>query len=181
MISTDDPGIAERLRLLRHHGQSERYFSIELGYNYRTTDLASAIGLAQLARLTDFNTKRRVNAAYLSKHLRGVTLPPEPAEPAACVWHQYTVRVPGGAREALQAWLRERGVESAVHYPHTLPGQKLYRDLGYDESSYPVARRLASEVLSLPVHPGLSQTDLETIVSAVNAWSEQAVSIEATR
>ena len=106
--------------------------------------------------------------------------PPEPVEPSACVWHQYTVRVPGG-RDELQAWLRERGVESAVHYPHTLPGQTLYRDLGYDESQYPVARRLASEVLSLPVHPGLSQADLETIVSAVNAWAEQAVSIEARR
>jgi perosamine synthetase len=180
MLSTDDAATADRLRVLRSHGQSERYFSSELGFNYRTTDLASAIGLPQLARLDEFNAKRRANAAYLSKHLRGVVAPPEPVEAAACVWHQYTVRVPGG-RDELQAWLRERGVESAVHYPHILPAQKLYRDLGYDEASVPIARRVASEVLSLPVHPGLSQADLETIVSAVNAWAEQAVSIEARR
>ena len=178
MISTDDAAIADKLRLLRSHGQSERYFSTEVGYNYRTTDLASAIGLPQLARLDEFNAKRRANAAYLSKHLRGVIVPPEPVEPGASVWHQYTVRRPQG-RDALQAWLRERGVESAVHYPHTLPGQTLYRNLGYDEAQYPVAKRLASEVVSLPVHPGLTQGDLETIVSAVNAWAEQTVGIEA--
>jgi dTDP-4-amino-4,6-dideoxygalactose transaminase len=180
MISTDDAAVADKLRLLRSHGQSERYFSTSVGYTYRTTDVASAIGLPQLARLDEFNTRRRANAAYLSKHLRGVIVPPEPVEPGACVWHQYTVRVPHG-RDALQAWLRERGVESAVHYPHTLPGQALYRDLGYDESQYPVAKRLASEVLSLPVHPGLSQSDLETIVEAVNAWAAQTVSVEASR
>jgi perosamine synthetase len=178
MLSTDDAAVAEKLRLLRSHGQSERYFSTELGYNYRTTDLAAAIGLPQLARMAAFNGKRRANAVYLSKHLRGVVVPPEPVEASACVWHQYTVRVPGG-RDGLQAWLRERGVESAVHYPHTLPGQALYRDLGYDDASVPVAKQLASEVLSLPVHPGLSQADLETIVSAVNAWTEQSASIEA--
>jgi dTDP-4-amino-4,6-dideoxygalactose transaminase len=142
--------------------------------------MASAIGLPQLTRLDEFNHKRRANATYLSEHLRGVIVPPQPLEPDSCVWHQYTVRVPQG-REALQAWLRERGVESAVHYPHVLPDQPLYRDLGYDGAKYPMARRLASEVLSLPVHPGLSQADLETIVSAVNAWAEQAVGIEARR
>jgi len=181
MLSTDDAAVADKLLLLRSHGQSERYFSTDLGYNYRTTDMAAAIGLPQLARLAAFNDKRRANAGYLSKHLRGVIAPPEPVEPAACVWHQYTVRVPAGGRDALQAWLREHGVESAVHYPHTLPAQALYRGLGYDEASLPVAKRLASEVLSLPVHPGLSQADLETIVSAVNAWAEQSVSIEAGR
>jgi dTDP-4-amino-4,6-dideoxygalactose transaminase len=180
MISTDDAAIADKLRVLRSHGQSERYLSTDLGFNYRTTDMASAIGLPQLARLDEFNDKRRANAAYLSQHLRGVSVPPQPVEPNACVWHQYTVRVPQG-REALQAWLRERGVESAVHYPHTLPDQPLYGDLGYDGAKYPMARRLAAEVLSLPVHPGLSQTDLETIVSAVNAWAQQAVGIEARR
>jgi perosamine synthetase len=180
MISTDDAAIADKLRALRSHGQSERYLSTDLGFNYRTTDMASAIGLPQLARLHEFNDKRRANAAYLSEHLRGVIVPPEPADANACVWHQYTVRVPQG-REALQAWLGERGVESAVHYPHVLPDQPLYRNLGYDGAKYPMARRLASEVLSLPVHPGLLQADLETIVSAVNAWAEQAVGIEARR
>ena len=171
ILSTDDSALAQRLRRLRSHGESGRYLSTELGYNYRPTDLTSAIGLAQLRRLDEFNTARRRNAEYLSRYLRGVGLPPGPSDPASHVWHQYTVHTE--ARDELQAWLRERDIESAVHYPRTLPAHPLYRDLGYDEGSLPLARRLASEVLSLPVHPALSGADLEAIVTAVNAWTEQ--------
>jgi dTDP-4-amino-4,6-dideoxygalactose transaminase len=74
-------------------------------------------------------------------------------------------------RDALQVHLKEHGIQSVVYYPRTLPGQALYRGLGYDDSRLPVARRLANEVLSLPVHPGLSAGDLEQIVDAVNAWA----------
>jgi dTDP-4-amino-4,6-dideoxygalactose transaminase len=170
VITTDDPALADRLRRLRSHGEIDRYESAELGYNYRITEVGAALALAQLAGLEAANETRRRNAAYLSQHLRGVTLPPEPVEPAAHVWHQYTVRVSEG-RDALQAHLRERGIQAVVYYPHTLPSQALYRQLGYDDVNLPVARRLAAEVLSLPVHPALSQKDLETIVGAVNEWT----------
>ena len=103
-----------------------------------------------------------------------------PAEPAAHVWHQYTVRVTEG-RDDLLAWLREREIEAAVYYPQVLPAQPLYRDLGYNEADFPVARRLAAEVISLPVHPQLSRDNLEQIVSAVNAWSESRSGATATR
>jgi UDP-2-acetamido-2-deoxy-ribo-hexuluronate aminotransferase len=80
--------------------------------------------------------------------------------------------VPGGRREELIGWLRERGIESAVHYPRSLPAHPLYRDLGYEQTSFPVAQRLADEVLSLPVHHLLSRADLDAVVDAVNAWAK---------
>ena len=170
LVTTNDPALAERLRRLRSHGEIDRYESAELGYNYRITEVGAALALAQLEGLAAANAARRRNAAYLSAHLRGVTLPHEPVEPGAHVWHQYTVRV-AESRDALQAHLRERGIQSVVYYPHTLPSQALYRELGYDDAAYPVARRLADEVLSLPVHPALSEADLQTIVEAVNEWT----------
>jgi perosamine synthetase len=172
MITTNDEALASRLRRLRSHGEIERYNSVDIGYNYRMTDLASAIALAQLPRLPELNARRRDNAAYLSRHLRGVITPPLPPEPSGHVWHQYTVRVPQG-RDELARHLRERQIEAVVYYPRILPAQPLYRDLGYDEAAFPVARRLAAEVLSLPVHPGLSRDDLERIIEAVNQWTER--------
>src|SRR3972149_2430463 len=129
LISTDDAELAERLRRLRSHGEGERYESVELGYNYRLTDVAAAIALAQLARLPELTERRRAN----------------PRRPSR-------VRGPGGRAE-LGAWLRERGIEAGVYYPKTLPAQPLYRKLGYDEAVFPVARRLAREVLPVPGHP----------------------------
>jgi dTDP-4-amino-4,6-dideoxygalactose transaminase len=170
LVTTNDPALAERLRRLRSHGEIDRYESAELGYNYRITETGAALALAQIEGLPAANAARRRNAAYLSAHLQGVTLPPEPVEPSAHVWHQYTVRVTEG-RDALQAHLHEHGIQSVVYYPHTLPSQALYRELGYDDAAYPVARRLAAEVLSLPVHPALSEADLRTIVEAVNEWT----------
>jgi dTDP-4-amino-4,6-dideoxygalactose transaminase len=182
LITTNDPALAQRLRRLRSHGESDRYESIEVGYNYRITEVGAALALTQLEGLSEANERRRENAAYLSEHLQGVMTPEVPIEPASHVWHQYTVRVAspfsaggekasGSGRDALQSHLRERGIEAMVYYPRTLPAQKLYRDLGYEDATFPMARRLAEEVLSLPVHPGLSVQDLETIVGAVNEWT----------
>jgi len=171
LITTDDSGLAELMRRVRSHGENERYNSVELGYNYRLTDIAAAIGVAQLKRLNDFTERRRRNADYLTSNLKDVIAPPQPTEREAHVWHLYTVRVPVG-RDDLASWLRERDIEAGVYYPRTLPAQPLYRNLGYDDDAFPVARQLAREVLSLPVHPGLSEGDLAQIVDAVNAWTK---------
>jgi dTDP-4-amino-4,6-dideoxygalactose transaminase len=172
MLTTNDSGLASRLRRLRSHGEAERYSSIEVGFNYRITDLQAAIALAQLHRLTELTAARRRNAAFLSANLRGVQLPPEPDVPESMVWHQYTIRVPDGGRDNLQQWLQQRDIQALVFYPNALPSQPLYRNLGYNDDALPVARRLAQEVLSLPVHPGLSESDLDQIVTAVNTWAE---------
>jgi len=166
MIVTDDEGIAQRARVLRSQGEGERYRTDVLSGNYRLTELAAAIGLAQLPKLANWNERRRANAAWLNEHLHGVVTPVE-LPGAQHVYHQYTVRVSGGRRDALRATLREQGIEAVVYYERCLHQQPLYQELGIG-GSFPVAERAAQEVLSLPVHPGLSRGDLERIASAVN-------------
>jgi perosamine synthetase len=177
MITTDDDALAERLRLLRHHGQRTRYVSEILGYNYRMSDVHAAIGLAQLKRVDDLNGRRAVNAAEMDARLRGVVTPfVRPGY--RHVYHQYTIRVPdsaagsgprphGAGRDALAAALAERGIGTGIYYPVPIHRQPLYRDLGY-AVSLPETERAAREVLSLPVHPGLSRDDLDHIIEAVN-------------
>ena len=167
MITTDDPVIDEKCRVIRQHGMRKRYYHDELGFNFRMTDIHAAVGLEQLKKLEKFNQKRQANAEFLSTHLRGVTVP---AVPEGCkhVYHQYTIRVPGGKRDALRAYLQEHGVGSEVYYPVPIHQQTFYvQELGYHQS-LPETERAAKEVLSLPVHPGLSAADLETVVASVN-------------
>ncbi len=165
MITTDDPAVAEKARRIRDHGQVERYESELLGYNFRMTELAAALGLAQLGKLESFIEGRRANAQYLSEHLQGVQTPGE--RPGfRHVYHQYTVRVAAG-RDELAGRLREDGIETGVFYSVPIHRQPLYRGLGYRDS-LPLAERLSQEVLSLPVHPGLSRADLEAVVASVN-------------
>ena len=170
VVTTNDQELAQRVRRLRSHGEDERYDSIELGFNYRMAEVNAALALSQVALLDELTEKRRRNAGYLAQNLTGVLAPSLPEEPLGHNWHQFTVRVTEG-RDELQTYLRERGIESVVYYPRTLPGQTLYRRLGYDEAHFPVARRLTREVLSLPVHAGLTPDDLELIAGAVNAWT----------
>ena len=168
MVTTPDDEVADKVRLLRQHGAVQRYRHDVLGYNFRLTDLAAAIGRAQLAKLDRFNETRRRNASALTSGLAGlagVTLPLE-RQGHRHVYHQYTVLIKGN-RDQFQKRLRELGVDTAVHYPLPVHRQPLYLDLGYGAISMPVAERLAEQVLSLPVHPGLVEGDLERIVSAV--------------
>jgi dTDP-4-amino-4,6-dideoxygalactose transaminase len=181
MITTDDRELAARARLLRNHGQRRRYVSEALGYNLRLTEVAAALGLAQLQKLDALNERRRANARYLRERLSGVTTPRD-IPGRYHVYHQYTVRV-GRGRDALLRYLRDRDIEAMVFYPVPVHKQPLYRGLGYRPSTgsrrrrvawatgggerLPVAERLSREVLSLPVHPGLSREDLEAVVQAV--------------
>lgn len=167
MITTDDDEVAARSRLLRNHGMKRRYHYEMLGYNYRLSDLHAAIGLAQMDRLNAFTRRRRSNAAFLSRHLKCVITPAEKAD-RDHVWHQYTVRVPAGMdRDEAVRRLNQNGVGTAVFYPipsHQHPYMRQYTS----EQSLPGAEKAAREVFSIPVHPQLSQQDLETIVAEVN-------------
>ncbi len=167
MITTNEEQIAEKCRVIRQHGMRRRYYHDELGFNFRMSDVHAAIGLAQLRKLEQFNEMRIANARYLSEHLRGVVVPVVP-EGRRHVFHQYTIRVPDGRRDAVLDGLRERGIGTAVYYPVPVHQQQFYRDMGYN-LVLPEAERAAREVLSLPVHPGLSRADLEKIADAVNA------------
>ncbi len=167
MITTDDAEIADRAKLLRAHGSRVRYYHDILGYNFRMSDLHAAVGLAQLRKLERFNQQRRENAAFLNQHIQRAVVPCEP-EGFSHVWHQYTVRLTQGNRDQAVETLTKAGVGTGVFYPMPVHRQKIYQERGYTDH-LPMVEAACQQVLSLPVHPGLSPEDLERIVAVVNA------------
>jgi dTDP-4-amino-4,6-dideoxygalactose transaminase len=166
MVTTDDAGVADRVRLLREHGMRERYHHESLGYNFRMTDINAAIGLAQLAQLPALTARRRAIAARYDAELRGVAVPRVRAG-VTHVYHQYTLRVP--RRDEFAARLAERGVGTGIYYPIPVHRQAAFEPLGYGAHSYPVSERLAGEVLSIPDHASLTDAEVATVIAAVNA------------
>jgi dTDP-4-amino-4,6-dideoxygalactose transaminase len=165
MLTTDDADLADRIRLLREHGMKVRYHHDLVGYNFRMTDLAAAIGLAQLPKLPGYNERRRAIAARYDAELRGVITPRVP-DGVTHVYHQYTIRVRD--RDAFAERLGELGVGSAIYYPIPVHRQKPFVALGYGELTYPVTERLTEQVLSIPVHPSLTEEEVATVIGAVN-------------
>lgn len=169
MITTNDPHIAEQCRIIRQHGMSRQYFHEQLGFNFRMSDVHAAIGYAQLSKLEHYNSRRRQNAAVFDQALEEVITPWIPGGHGH-VYHQYTLRVPGKRRDALKQHLEEAGVRSAIYYPIPIHKQPYYTaELGY-ALNLPESERAAEEVLSLPVHPGLSESDLDCIIKSVNEF-----------
>jgi perosamine synthetase len=171
MITTDDADIARQGRLLRSHGQSEKYLHQTLGFNYRMTDIAAACGICQMRKLDEFNDRRIRNAAFLAGQLAGVEglAIPIVGPDRKHVFHQFTVRVTdrfGMSRDELAAALKESGIMTGIHYPIPIHRQPLYQRLGYD-GSFPVSEQVSGETLSLPVHPGLNDQDLNYIVRII--------------
>jgi len=168
--TTDDDGVADRLRLFRNHGMRVRYHHEALGTNFKPTDLAAAIGLAQLGRLDERTDRRRHNAAYLAAQLGGDYLVPTAPEGRDHVWHQFVMRFPG-ERQAVIDGLTERGVGTLIYYPIPIHRQAYLQTYmpGAADLDLPVTNRLSDEVLAIPVHPMLSDEDLTTIVAAVRS------------
>ena len=175
MVTTDDDDIADRLQLLRNQGMRARYEYETMGTNYRLTDVQAAIALPQLARLETTIEQRQANAARLSAGLAGVAGLVTPVVTPGCrhVFHQYTIRVTEEAsldRDKLAAELASRGVQTGIYYPRVVFDYDCYLEHpNVVASDVPNARATAREVLSLPVHPGLSATDLDQIVDALRA------------
>jgi perosamine synthetase len=168
--TTDDDGMADRLRLFRNHGMRVRYHHEELGTNFKPTDLSAAIGLAQLGRLDERTDRRRHNAAYLAAQLGGDYLVPTVPEGRDHVWHQFVMRFPG-ERQAVIDGLADRGIGTLIYYPIPIHKQAYLQTFmpGAVDLDLPVTNRLSDEVLAIPVHPMLSDGDLATIVEAVRA------------
>ena len=167
MVSVATPEIERLLRLYRNQGMAQQYKNEVVGLNYRMTDIHAAIGRVQLTRVGAWTARRQQNAAFLSSNLEGVT-PPPVAPGAVHVFHQYTVRVPEDRDGMAKALREEYNVGSGMFYPipnHQLAPFRSVLDL-------PETAKAAAECLSLPVHPSLSQGDLERIVTAVNTLAK---------
>ena len=126
MITTNDPVIAERLRLLRNHGQEARYYHVVLGYNLRMTEMQAAIGIAQIEKLEYFTQRRIANAAYLTNNLKDIVQTPVVRPGCRHVYHQYTIKIPS-KRNELMMELRARNVDTRIHYPLPIHLQPFYR------------------------------------------------------
>ncbi len=171
MITTGDKDVARNARLLRNQGMEQRYANELVGLNNRMTDIHAAIGRVQLRKLAAWTETRQRNAKFLDENLEGVVVPPV-ADGAVHVYHQYTIRVVDTDRDRFMQALREEyQVGSGVYYPipnHRLPSLAPYAP-GVE---LPVTETAAKQVVSLPVHPALSDDDLARIVEAVNACAK---------
>lgn len=171
MVSVASTEVERLLRLYRNQGMERQYQNEVVGFNARMTDIHAAIGRVQLTKIAAWTQRRQTNAAYLSAHLEGV-ITPTIASGAVHVFHQYTVRVPDGRDDVARVLKDEHQIGTGMFYPvptHRLPSFGLELDL-------PETERAARECLSLPVHPSLSDADLERIVTAVNAVTRAGAS-----
>ena len=166
--TTDDDDVADRIRMFRNHGMRVRYYHESLGTNYKPSDLAAAIGLAQLGRLDERTEKRRRNAAFLTEQLGGDFLTPAVPAGREHVWHQYVMRFPGERQRVIDG-LTERGVGTLIYYPVPIHKQAYLEAFvpGAADLDLPVTMQLSDEVLAIPVHPRLTDEDLSAIVTAI--------------
>ena len=173
MVVTNDDELARRAKLIRSHGQAEKYYHVELGYNLRMTNIAGALGRVQLRKLDEWNRIRNENAERLSEGIRKINgLTPPYVDPRVYhVFHQYVIHVDDDfqmSRDELMIKLRERGIGTAVHYPMPVHWQPLFQKLGYEKDCCPKAIEASKRVLSLPVHPAVSEEDIEYILETLD-------------
>lgn len=176
MVVTNKKKYAERAKMFRHHGQSEekKYEYLDLGYNYRMTDFVAALGIEQLKKIKKLNLLRRKNAQYFVENLKGIKglILPKVKKGKKHVFHQFTVRATRDfkmTRDELVGYLKEKGIFCGVYYPKPLHLHFHFQRLGYKKGDFPVSERMSGEVLSLPVHPYLTQSELKYIVKVIKS------------
>jgi len=170
-LVTADRGVYDAIRRLRSYGQEEKHLHVIEGFNSRLDELQAAILSVKLARLDAGNEKRRHLADIyrwdLEEEHTPVALPVEKPW-ARHVYHLYVIRTPD--REALSQFLKSRGISTLVHYPTPIHLQQAYRHLGYKKGDFPVAEKAASEILSLPLYPTLSEEEAVSVSAAIKAF-----------
>ncbi len=188
LVTTQDAKLAEKARILRVHGMQPKYYHKYVGANFRMDPLQAALLAVKLPHLAGYNAGRAANAkryTELLSALPGVALNKAGAPADAKlllpvdftgegIWNQFTLRVTGGRRDALKAYLTERNIGCDIYYPLTLDRQECFLGVGRGADKLPVAHTLSSEVLSIPVFPELEPAQLETVVAAIAEWLKQA-------
>jgi len=170
--TTNDAEVAKKMRMLRDHGQARKYYHDLEGYNGRLDAIQAGILGIKLQHLAEWNERRRTNAGRYGELFGpspdSVILPHEPAWSKG-VYHLYVIRV--DSRDELQRYLAEDGIGTGIHYPVPLHQQKAYAELGYKDGDFPVSERVAADIVSLPMFPGLEARDQERVVRQVIAFS----------
>jgi dTDP-4-amino-4,6-dideoxygalactose transaminase len=171
-LTTNDDRLAEELRALREHGQSTRYYHPVIGYNARLDEIQAAILRIKLRRLEEWNARRRKLARMYEERLAGtgIVTPEIPKDERRHVFYVYCVRVAGGRRDDLRKHLAERGIGTQIHYPVPIHLQQSAEFLGYRKGDMPITEKLASEVLSLPMYPELTDEQVERVADAIRSF-----------
>jgi len=169
-VVTHDERISNKIRMIRDHGQREKYFHEIEGYNGRLDAIQAGILRIKLKRLDNWNQARRKNAAYYNELLSkipGVNIPAD-ADFATSVYHLYVILV--NDREDLQQFLKEKGIATGLHYPLPLHLQKAYEHLEYKKGDFPVTEIAAERLLSLPMYPELTRQQIEYVVESIKEF-----------
>jgi dTDP-4-amino-4,6-dideoxygalactose transaminase len=170
-ITTNDEKLADDLRALREHGQSTRYYHPIVGYNARLDEIQAAILRIKLRRLDEWNARRQAIAARYNQQLAGLdVITPEIPSGGRHVFYCYAIRVPGGRRDALRAYLTERGIGTQIHYPVPIHMQEAAQFLGYRKGDLPVTEKVAGEVLSLPMFAELTDAQIDRVATSVTEF-----------
>ena len=169
-VTTHDEKIAQKIRMLRDHGQAKKYYHEFEGYNGRLDSIQTGILRVKLKHLSEWNEKRRNNASLYTQHLtlNNVITPYEP-EWAKAVYHLYIIRTK--KRDELQKYLSENGISTGLHYPIPLHFQKAYANNGFKRGDFPVTEKVASEILSLPMFPNLSEGQIEYVAEKIKEFA----------
>jgi dTDP-4-amino-4,6-dideoxygalactose transaminase len=168
-LYTNDDDYDKKLRSIANHGMKVRYHYDDIGINSRLDTIQAAILRVKLRYLSQFNAARRAVADQYDEALAGChsVIIPERAKYSSHIFHQYTIRIKDGKRDELKKFLNSNNIPSMIYYPGPLHLQEAYRNLGYNESDFPVTTVLCKEVLSLPMHPDMEQEQLDYIVRKV--------------
>lgn len=182
MVTTDDEAVARQLRALRNHGRDETGEHVALGLNYRLDETNAAVGDEQLARLPEWIEGRRRAASQYDRRLGDCPAVATPAtvEDATHVYHHYPVQVSTGERKAFRAFLDERGVATGIHYDRPVQEQPAVRER-VEPAETPVAAAYCARTVSLPMHPRLTDAEIETVCAAVEAFADESGQVETQR
>jgi dTDP-4-amino-4,6-dideoxygalactose transaminase len=172
MVTTNDDGLAEKIRLLRVHGAKPKYVHHVVGINSRLDAIQAAILSVKLKHLDAWTAARQRIADRYDEHLAGVPgiVTPHRAPDRTHIFHQYTIRVEGGKRDALAAHLKNDGIGTMIYYPGPLHLQECFADLGYHEGDFPESERASREVLSLPMFPELADQEQDYVAAAMGRY-----------
>lgn len=168
-ITTNNPEIAQRMRMIKNHGQSHQYYHNEIGVNSRLDSIQAVILQVKLAYLDNWNNNRRAIAERYYQFLSQVPgiIAPEELLGGKGVWNQYTIRILDNKREVVRKKLQDMGVNTMIYYPMPLHLQPVYKDLGYKKGQLPISEQISNEVTSLPMFPELSFEQQDQVIYAI--------------
>lgn len=169
MVVTNNPDLADKVKLLRTHGAKQKYYHAQVGYNSRLDSLQAAVLKVKLKYLDNWSKKRRVHAQVYNQNLKGLEIQlPKEESFNYHIYNQYTISVKN--RDGLKDFLKQKGIGCEIYYPVPLHQQECFGYLGYKEGFCPVAEKRALEVISLPVFPELTETEQSYVISAVKQF-----------